>query len=123
MPAEADAGPAWLEKRTEHFVLHCEPDSYAARLVDDVALRAEAAYQGGVECFSGDGPTPTITLYLAGWLEDAGRQGWLSLAGTLLATQRDVVWLMVSPEHPAIGLERVILEVLVRADGGSVPGQ
>ena len=113
--------PIWEEKQTEHFVFFFEPSSYAARTIDQTASRAESAYRRGWEWFGGDSPPPTITLYLASWLHDTARPGWASLAGGQVVIWRNVVWMLVTPEAPAVGLERAVLHVLVRAAPGSVP--
>src|SRR4051794_19391556 len=57
--------PGWEETRTEHFLLRTEPNSYAGRMMDELAERAEAAYQQGTEWFGVDTAPPVITLYLA----------------------------------------------------------
>ena len=114
--------PTWAEKRTERFVFLFEPSSYAARAIDEIALRAEAAYQRGWEWFFGDQPRPTVTVYLTDWLQDESPPGWLSSAGALVGVAQRVVWLHVSPEQPALELERTVLQILARVASGTEPG-
>jgi len=115
------ASPIWEQVRTAHFVLLYEPDSYAARLTDDIAARAEAAYESGREWFGDSATPPMIAVYLAAWREDVPTPGWVPVGGTLIATDHDTICVPVSPEQPAVGLERAVLELLVRAAAGAVP--
>src|SRR5215210_6141778 len=113
--------PGWEETRTAHFLLRSEPNSYAGRMIDELAERAEAAYQQGSEWFGANTAPPLITLYLASWLDDVPRAGWVRVGNTLMATEADAALLTVSPEAPAVGLERAVLELHLRAALGAVP--
>lgn len=108
----------WDELRTEHFVLRFQRDSHALEVVDEVARRAESAYQRGREWFGG--APSVITAYLVGWLEGDERDGWIPLAGGLLAPDGDVIWQVVNSENPALGLERLVLQIVTRSSFGSL---
>jgi hypothetical protein len=120
-PAATPAFPVWQQSRTTHCVLWFEQDSYAARLIDEVGARAEAAYAAGRDWFGEATAPATITVYLADWRPDDLAPGWVPVGSALLATDQDVVCVPLSPEQPAIGLERAILELHVRAAAGAVP--
>src|SRR5262245_64641265 len=87
----------WEETRTPHFVLYAGVGSYAARLVYEIAERAEAAYQHGSEWIGGDTSPPTITAYLADWLDEVPQPGWVRSGSTLVATDSHAICLLVSP--------------------------
>ena len=90
-------------------------------MIDAIALRAEDVRQRGREWFGDSLEPPAIVVYLVDWVDDVSKPGWASVAGALVAADRDVVWLLASPETPALGLERAVLEILVRANLGAVP--
>jgi ATP-binding cassette, subfamily B, bacterial len=118
----------WEETEAPHIILRAALGSYAARASDEIAQRAERAYQRGSEWFADGAAGSPIVVYLVAWLEEAAGVGWTSVAGALIARERDVVCLAASPESPALGLEVAILEVLARRSrdaaapaGGLVP--
>lgn len=104
----------WEEKRTRSFTFLFEPGSYACSAVERLAVRAEAALERAREWFGDEVASRAITAYLAGWPEEAPGAGWTPLAGGLVAADHDTMWLMVSAEHPAPGLERAVLEIATR---------
>jgi subfamily B ATP-binding cassette protein MsbA len=120
-PAATPATPAWQESRTAHFVLVFEPDSYAARMTDELGARAEAAYEASRDWFGEATAPPTITVYLADWGQDAAAPGWAPVGGAVVATGQDTICVPVSPELPAVSLEHAILALHARAAAGAVP--
>jgi ABC-type multidrug transport system fused ATPase/permease subunit/CRP-like cAMP-binding protein len=120
-PAATPASPVWQQSRSAHLLLMFQPDSYAARMIDEIAARAEAAYEAGRDWFGEDTAPPTIAVYLADWRQDMAAPGWVPVGSTIVATDHDTICVPVSPEQPAVGLERAILELHVRAAAGAVP--
>jgi ATP-binding cassette subfamily B protein len=101
---------AWQERRASGLVFYFGPDSYAGRRIDELARRAEAAYRRGWQWFFDGGERPTIAVYLVDWFPEAARPSWVGV-------DRQAIWLPVSPEQPAIGLEQTILRLLASAAG------
>src|SRR5687767_10650452 len=97
-PTAAQDLHVWAERKTPHFSLLYVPGSFAAELIEDLEVRAEAAYRRGTTWLGGDEPALPIPLYLSSWIPDARRAGWANVAGSLLTTDRSVVWIVATPE-------------------------
>jgi ATP-binding cassette subfamily B protein len=108
----------WEERRTSRLVFFFGPDSYAARRIDELARRAEVAYQRGWEWFFDGGERPTIAVYLVDKIAEAERPGCVRVAGALVSPDRRAIGLPVSPELPALELERTVLQLLGWAASG-----
>jgi ABC-type multidrug transport system fused ATPase/permease subunit len=108
----APPSAAWDETRTAHLVLRAAPASYASQVRDALAERAERAWQRGSEWLGADAADLPITVYLVDWLDEAPHPGWARVESALVAPDRALVCVPVSPESPALGLERAILGIL-----------
>src|SRR2546423_8443884 len=97
----AEAHPTAREYQTEHFQFVFADDSYAQRVVEGLADRAEVAYQRSWEWFGQpEASPPMLRLYL--------------VDGDVL--EHDVSdAVVVSPELPALDLDWLIMRGVVRA--------
>src|SRR4051794_20947768 len=102
----APPSATWDESRTAHVVLRAAPSSYATQVRDAMAERAERTWQRGSEWLEVEAASRPITIYLVDWLDEAAHPGWTPIEGVLVAPERALVCLPVSPENPALGLER-----------------
>jgi ABC-type multidrug transport system fused ATPase/permease subunit len=102
----------------ERFAFLCDPTSSAVAELPEIVSRAESTWAHAGEWF-GPGTPPKMTIHLCGWLELAPAPGVGLVPGGLVALDRPVAWLLVGPEHPALGLEPALLEILAR----EVPGR
>jgi ATP-binding cassette subfamily B protein len=105
----------WIVRQTEHFAFYYHRKSYAQRTIEKIVSRAEETFAKGVEWFGlqYEGPKPQI--YLGDWLERSNYERWTSLGSSLLAEDKPIIWQFASPAHPAVELERAIIELLARA--------
>ncbi len=113
-----ETSPVSEERRTSHLVFFFSSSSYAARRIDELARRAEAAYQRGWEWFFDGGERPTIAVYLVDSIAEAERPGCVRVAGALVSPSRRAIGLVVSPEQPALDLEQTVLQLLAWAATG-----
>src|SRR5437588_47680 len=107
----AESAPGWEETRTAHFSLRAEPNSFAARMIDEIAERAEPALRAlGGYLAAEDG---------VGWnVEDADKQavaryGKGKVAPRLFETQEG------QPAESAETAELSFLYFLRRMHGGA----
>src|SRR5829696_8238870 len=101
----------WEELPTSRIVFFFDSRSNAGRRIDELARRAEAAYQRGWAWFFDSGDRPTIAAYLVDWFAEADPPGWIG-------ADRRAIWLPISPEQPSAGLERALLRLLASASTG-----
>ena len=107
----------WLVRETEHFTLYYWRKYRRLKIIDQIASRVEAAYRSGSEWFGVRLGDAKPKVYLAGWVEKGGLVEWSSLGSSLVAADESTIWQFVSPAHPAIELERAVLELFARASG------
>lgn len=110
----------WATKSTASFVFNYTPNSYAARVIENIGARAEEGLERGVKLL-GLAPIRTpIIIYLADWFESPDAQKWTRLGLSLVDARNNVLWQFISPESPAVGLHRAILEILSRENSNLV---
>jgi ATP-binding cassette subfamily B protein len=102
------------QRETAHCRFQFEQDSYAARLIDEIGARAEIAYTACCDWFPTSEVRPPISIFLTDWRTEPPASGWVQVGFALIAATEDIVCLPVSPEQPAPGLERAIIELHVR---------
>src|SRR5205807_10080817 len=106
---------AWAERRTPRVRVYYEPDSFAAQRIDGFCARIDAAHERGWEWLGTQLPAPEVSFYLAAWMPNPRDHEWVRLPGALVAAERSLIWLMVTPESPGLGLEYALFYVLLRA--------
>jgi ATP-binding cassette subfamily B protein len=109
------------QRETKHCRFQFEEDSYAAHLIDEIGARAETAYAACDEWFPTSEVRPPISIFLTDWRTGPRARGWTQVGFALIAATDDIMCLPVSPEQPASGLERAIIELHVRFAVDALP--
>ena len=102
------------EKSTEYFIVRFKIGSYAEKCAGEIVERLEAVCNCASEWFEQTPKIEKFSVFLTDTLDEINSGEWLPIDSGYLHREANVVWLSVSPENPAKGLECVVLQFFSR---------